>query len=97
MLYCYSSPTYAILLGVAACSRGTGLRVALALFNCLLTAVKSYLHLAAIMDGRMLLQASESSQDTAPFFGFIGAASALVFSCKQHRKSGHVGPSLNKL
>ncbi len=32
--------------------------------------------------GRMLLQA-ESSQDTAPFFGFIGAAAALVFSCKQ--------------
>jgi len=32
--------------------------------------------------GRALLQASESSQDTAPFFGFIGAAAALVFSCK---------------
>lgn len=32
--------------------------------------------------GRMLLQA-ESSQDTAPFFGFIGAAAALVFSCAQ--------------
>eukprot|EP00775_Hariotina_reticulata_P003140 gene3140-3417_t len=30
--------------------------------------------------GRMLLQ-QESSQDTAPFFGFIGAAAALVFSC----------------
>lgn len=30
--------------------------------------------------GRMLLE-QESSQDTAPFFGFIGAASALVFSC----------------
>jgi hypothetical protein len=25
---------------------------------------------------------SESSQDTAPFFGFIGAASALIFSCE---------------
>jgi V-type H+-transporting ATPase proteolipid subunit len=31
--------------------------------------------------GRALLQAAESSQDTAPFFGFIGAAAALVFSC----------------
>jgi hypothetical protein len=31
--------------------------------------------------GRMLLQ-QESSQDTAPFFGFIGAAAALVFSCE---------------
>lgn len=32
---------------------------------------------------RQLLQASETSsnQDTAPFFGFIGAAAALVFSC----------------
>ena len=25
-----------------------------------------------------------SNQDTAPFFGFIGAASALVFSCRMH-------------
>lgn len=32
--------------------------------------------------GRALLQAAESSQDTAPFFGFIGAAAALVFSCE---------------
>jgi hypothetical protein len=33
--------------------------------------------------GRALLQApGESSQDTAPFFGFIGAAAALVFSCE---------------
>lgn len=35
---------------------------------------------ASMDSGRILLQA-ESSQDTAPFFGFIGAASALVFSC----------------
>lgn len=34
--------------------------------------------------GRALLQAAESSQDTAPFFGFIGAAAALVFSCEWH-------------
>ena len=26
---------------------------------------------------------ADSSQDTAPFFGFIGAASALIFSCEQ--------------
>ena len=25
---------------------------------------------------------SSDAQDTAPFFGFIGAASALVFSCE---------------
>lgn len=25
---------------------------------------------------------ADSSQDTAPFFGFIGAASALIFSCE---------------
>lgn len=36
---------------------------------------------AAIMD-RTLLQAANASGDTvAPFFGFIGAASALVFAC----------------
>ena len=33
-----------------------------------------------------------SNQDTAPFFGFIGAASALVFSCEyiagSHADSG---------
>lgn len=34
--------------------------------------------------GRGLMQAAApSNQDTAPFFGFIGAASALVFSCEQ--------------
>ena len=32
--------------------------------------------------GRTLLQASgPDSSDTAPFFGFIGAASALIFAC----------------
>lgn len=33
--------------------------------------------------GRTLLQGNESATgaDTAPFFGFIGAASALVFAC----------------
>jgi hypothetical protein len=32
---------------------------------------------------RSLLQESAASnQDTAPFFGFIGAAAALVFSCR---------------
>lgn len=30
---------------------------------------------------RALLQSAGSDQDTAPFFGFIGAAAALVFSC----------------
>jgi hypothetical protein len=39
--------------------------------------------------GRALLQAAgDSSQDTAPFFGFIGAAAALVFSCER----GWAGP-----
>ena len=33
---------------------------------------------------RQLLQDTTSSnQDTAPFFGFIGAAAALVFSCEE--------------
>lgn len=40
--------------------------------------------------GRALLQAAESSQDTAPFFGFIGAAAALVFSCEWHGCAGCV-------
>jgi hypothetical protein len=40
--------------------------------------------------GRELLQAAESSQDTAPFFGFIGAAAALVFSC-EWRQSRPIG------
>mmetsp|Transcript_27572 Transcript_27572/g.50909 ORF Transcript_27572/g.50909 Transcript_27572/m.50909 type:complete len:170 (-) Transcript_27572:562-1071(-) len=33
------------------------------------------------MSYRQLLTDSSSNQDTAPFFGFIGAAAALVFSC----------------
>ena len=33
------------------------------------------------MDAARLLQET-GSNDTAPFFGFIGAASALVFSCE---------------
>lgn len=40
---------------------------------------------AAAMEGvpRALLQAANQSGDTvAPFFGFIGAASALVFACE---------------
>lgn len=40
--------------------------------------------------GRELLQAADSSQDTAPFFGFIGAAAALVFSCES-RQSRPIG------
>jgi hypothetical protein len=26
-----------------------------------------------------------SGDETAPFFGFLGAAAALVFSCEHHR------------
>lgn len=37
---------------------------------------------AAADVGRNLLQdAADTGSDTAPFFGFIGAASALVFAC----------------
>jgi hypothetical protein len=32
---------------------------------------------------RTLLQTNESGDTTAPFFGFIGAASALVFACER--------------
>lgn len=30
----------------------------------------------------LLQETAASNQDTAPFFGFIGAAAALVFSCE---------------
>lgn len=34
------------------------------------------------MERMLLADAGASQNDTAPFFGFIGAAAALVFSCE---------------
>jgi hypothetical protein len=35
------------------------------------------------MERMLLADAGASNNDTAPFFGFIGAAAALVFSCER--------------
>ncbi|KAJ9522656.1 hypothetical protein QJQ45_019746, partial [Haematococcus lacustris] len=83
LIFAEALALYGLIVGIILSSKAGSAAVPPALYAFCTPCSSSQISRHALPDskGREPSRANMSNQDTAPFFGFMGAASALVFSC----------------